>query len=257
MAAAPSSAQAPELLQNEQPFGAVLTGSGAGAFAYYTIDYPGDESAVTIEVRYTPADPVTNMGVGFHVYGPEGYFIGEGMPVQDTGGDGVLTLDYADDNKATWLVQIYNYIPEHSISYTIVATGLPDAEEASEAVVEATAEPQAASALTTTASGTLIGSAAGAFALYDVEYPGDDVALAIELWYVPGDPVTTAAVGMNVYGPDGAFIGQGSQCEDTGGDGLLKLSYAGDDAATLTVQVYNYLDGGLVHYTLSSAVESE
>jgi hypothetical protein len=257
VAAAPSSAAAPVALENDAPASGVLTGSGAGAFAYYTIEYPGDESVVTIELRYTPADPVTNAGVGFNVYGPEGYFIGQGMPVQDTGGAGVLTLDYADDNEAPWLVQIYNYIPDHSIAYTVVVTGLPEMEKVAEPVVEVTAKPEAPSTLTTTTPGTLVGNPAGAFALYNIQYPGDDVTMTIELRYVPADPVTTAAVGLNVYRPDGSRIGQGAQCQDTGGDGLLRLSYADSDPATLTVQVYNYLDGGMLYYTLSSALGGE
>jgi hypothetical protein len=73
---------------------------------------------------------------------------------------------------------------------------------------------------------------------------GQDGSLAsIELWFVPADPVTSAAVGFNVYLTDGRSLGQGAACQNTGRDGLLKLDYSDDDPTTLHVQVFNYLDG--------------
>lgn len=135
IAAAPSSADTSEALHNEQVVSATLTGNRGGAFAFYTLDYPGDESVVTIELRYTPADPVTAAGVGFNVYAPDGFHIGQGQPVEDTGGEGVLQLQYSDGNKATWLVQVYNYIPEHTISYRIMVKGLPETEPVATAPV--------------------------------------------------------------------------------------------------------------------------
>lgn len=58
VAATPSSADAPQVLRNEQPVSEVLTGNAAGAFAFYAVEYAGDVSVATIELRYAPADPV-------------------------------------------------------------------------------------------------------------------------------------------------------------------------------------------------------
>lgn len=114
----------PEQLLDNVLVEGTLTGSRAGAFHYYAIDYPGDLRVVNLELRFSPADPVTRLGVGFNVYGPNGYFIGEGG-VAEGASDGLLRLWYSDANKATWLVQVYNYIPNHTIHYSIVAQGLP------------------------------------------------------------------------------------------------------------------------------------
>lgn len=116
----------PQELMDNVPLEGTLTGSRAGAFRYYTIEYPGDLRVVNIEMWFAPADPVTRLGVGFNVYGPNGYFIGEGGEAEGAA-DGLLRLWYSDASKATWLVQVYNYIPDHTIGYTIVAEGLPRA----------------------------------------------------------------------------------------------------------------------------------
>jgi hypothetical protein len=259
VAAAPSSADAPQVLQNEQPVSGALTGNAAGAFAFYAVEYAGDESVVTIELRYAPADPVTKSGVGFNVYASDGYLIGQGMEVEDTGGEGVLRLEYADGTEATWLVQVQNYIPDHSVAYTISVSGLPEvsAPAAPEPAQEVASEPEVHATVETSVPGSLVGNAAGAFVYYTIDYPGDESVESIELWYVPADPVTTAAVGFNVYGPEGRLVGSGAQVADTGGDGLLALDYSDSEPTTLTVQLYNYLDSAILYYRLSSVLTTE
>ncbi len=116
----------PQQLTDNVPVEGTLTGSRAGAFHYYAIEYPGDLRVVNIELWFAPADPVTRLGVGFNVYGPSGYFIGEGAEAGGAG-DGLLRLWYSDASKATWLIQVYNYIPDQTIGYSIVAQGLPRA----------------------------------------------------------------------------------------------------------------------------------
>jgi hypothetical protein len=112
-------------LVNDVPMSGGLTGNRAGAFAYYMLDYPGDLRVVTIELQFAPADPVTRLGFGFNVYGPNGFVIGQGA--EDENGDGEpVRLQYSDANKATWLVQVYNYIPGHRVSYALVVRGLPE-----------------------------------------------------------------------------------------------------------------------------------
>ena len=253
VAAAPNSGDAPQALHNEAAVDGTLAGNSAGAFDYYSVQYAGDESVVTIEVRYRPADPVTKMGFGLNVYGPNGYFIGQGRGVMDTGGDGLLRLQYSDSNPATWLVQVYNYIPDHAVSYSIVVDGLTEAQQpaATAATLEAVAQPEVEPAAEAAVSGHLVGSDAGAFAFYSVQYPGEGSVASVEMRYVPGDPITTAGVGLNVYGPAGQLVGRGHQVSNTGGDGLLQWDYRSDEACTLVVQVYNYLDGGAIHYSIT------
>ncbi len=253
IAAAPSSANAAQTLHNAEAVSGTLTGNGGGAFAYYAVDYSGDATVVTIELRYVPADPVTNVGVGFNVYGPNGFYIGKGQMVADTGGDGVLRLEYADSTKATWLVQVYNYIPDHSISYSIEATGLPAAEvTVAQPAAVAVAAPQKPTALQMTASGTLVGNHAGAYALYKVAVVADASDVVVTLNWAPDDPVISTGVGFAAYGPSGS-VANGA---GTGTPGERKATLSAGEPGEYLVQVYNYIDGLAIRYTISSAPTS-
>ncbi len=89
----------------------------------------------------------------------------------------------------------------------------------------------------TPVAGTLAGSAAGSFAYYQVEYPGNAADVRIQVTFGPHDPTISPQIGLNVYGPNG-YQGKGDMQEG----GYLEVSYASDEAASLLVQVYNYSD---------------
>lgn len=84
--------------------------------------------------------------------------------------------------------------------------------------------------------GVLAGDAAGSFNYYRVNYPGNSTDVRIQLSVWPYDAVTSHTAGFNVYGPDG-YMGKGTWKSD---DGYLEVTYDRDEAAELTVQVYNY-----------------
>jgi hypothetical protein len=219
----------PVALANRTPVSGTLVGSRSGAFAYYTIDYPGNRHVVTIELRFMPDDPVTSLGVGFNVYAPDGFLIGQSRP-NENAEKGVVELQYSDDDPATWLVQVYNYIPDSLVYHTIVAKGLPSSPGSP-------------------VSGALTGDSSGAFAFYTIDYPGDLRVVTIELDFVPADPVTCLGVGFTVYAPDGFLIGEGTR-KDERYPGVLSLDYSDDDSATWLVQIYNYIPNRVVDYTL-------
>jgi len=253
IAAAPGSAGAPQALQNERPVSGVLTGNGGGAFAYYTVNYPGDESVVTLEMRYNPADPVTTSAVGFNVYGVNGHYIGPGMQVADTGGDGLLQLEYADTTAATWLIQVYNYLPDVSIGYTLMAEGLPVTTATTTAALAATTTPETvtttAPAAPLTGSGYLLGNAGGAYAMYQVTVLEDGSDVEVTLNWSPDDPVISTGVGFVAYGPDGQI----HQATGTGTPGERSTTLPADQPGVYRIQVYNYIDGLNIRYALHSA----
>jgi len=218
-----------ESLADYIPVSGTLAGNRAGAFAYYTIDYPGDLRVVTIEMRFMPNDPLTSSGVGFNVYAPGGYVIGQGKPNRTADG-GLLKLRYSDNNPATWLVQVYNYLPDRAISYTIEAQGLPVSPESS-------------------ASGTLLGKHTGRFEYYTIEYPGDHYEMTIELEFVPADPIMCKGVGFSVFGPGVSLVDKAS-LHYNGEKGVWKLVYSDDNEASLVVQVHNYIPSRAVSYTI-------
>jgi hypothetical protein len=242
-----SNAAGPPSLLNDAPASGALTGSRAGAFEYYSIDYPGDLRVVTIELQFAPADPVTRLGFGFNVYGPNGFVIGRGAEGED--GDGEpLRLQYSDANKATWLVQIYNYIPGHRVSYSLVARGLPQVQAPPSLVPTPTAAPlPVPQDLGPLATGTLVGNRSGSFAVYNLDYRGDGSEVALTMSFAPDDPVIARGVGFVVYGPRGEVArGQG-----TGLPGQRKAVFASHDQGAYTVQVFNYIEGVVISYSIA------
>lgn len=231
----------------------IIVGNAAGAFHYYEIAYPGGDVVLDVTLWYAPADPVTSTAFGLNVYGYNG-FQGQGTP-DASGNPGVLAFSYSADDATTLLLQIYNYLDGAAVSYGIAATGLPEAPTTTTEPV-ATAPKPAAVETTLVAgsgqhSGTLVGNPAGAFVMYEIAYPGDEIVLTIELRYSPADAVTSSAFGLNVYSY-GGFSGRGEPKAD-GEPGVFEFSYSSADATTLVVQVYNYLDGCPVSFTLSWA----
>ncbi|MHB0857313.1 MAG: prenyltransferase/squalene oxidase repeat-containing protein [Anaerolineae bacterium] len=96
-------------------------------------------------------------------------------------------------------------------------------------------------------SATLAGRASGRYAYYTLSHPGKDRTVSIELRFTPGDPATARGFGIIVYGNDGAVVGSGSYQ----GGGVVSLDLVSAASDTWLVQVYNYLPGVAVAYTLS------
>jgi hypothetical protein len=232
------------VLENEKWVAGAVTGSSAGAFAYYTINYPGNGNVVTIELRFAPADPVVKRGFSFNVYGPYGFYIGRGMSMGDSGGDGVLQVTWADDNPATWLVQVYNYLPGQTVAYGIMAKGLPVPQPA-QPMPPATPHPMGPPVLLIGA-GYLEGRSGGTIAYYSVTVAagGPDVQLTMTCW--PDDANIAKNVGFAAYGPRGEVVT--ATATATAGERKATLSAAAP--GVYRVQVYNYINGLSVQYML-------
>ena len=247
IAAVPSDADAPQTLYNEIWVSGALTGNRAGAFAYYALTYPGDGRVVTIELRFTPGDPATKVGAGFNVYGANGFAIGHGQPMVNSNGDAVFRLQYADRTPATWLVQVYNYIPERSINYGLVARGIPaTGPQPTQAAPTAAPAPQPGEPpVPLLGSGSLLGSSGGAFTTYHVTVVNwaPDVVLTMTCW--PDDANIARGVNFVVYGPSGE-VARGA----TGAPGERKVTLAANAPGEYLVQVHNYIPGLMVSYSL-------
>jgi hypothetical protein len=228
----------PISLPDEAPVTAQLKGNRGGSFVYYAIAYPGDERVVTIRVNYAPGDQATLSAVGFNVYGPNGYLIGEGELA-----GAAKELVYSDDDASTWLVQLYNYGDGMTVGYTISVDGLPSTSEPITKPDVDDEEPQAPSGEALAESGKLLGSRAGAFDRYEIAYESDqDVELVMR--YTPDDPTIRAGVGMTIYGPDGWSR------EATVRDGERAVTIANGPTGTYIVQIYNYIEDLEISYTL-------
>ena len=247
-------------LMGDTPITGTLTGSNAGSFAYYLIDYPGGDEVVRIVVRFAPGDPATLAGVGFNVYGPAGFDIGESIVTGDE--DGSEDLMHSESDATRWLVQVYNYIDGVTVGYTITAEGLPAPATTPQptppgtptatpaAPPTATPAPEMTEApggLEAPVSAALVGNRGGAFDRYALDYAGDNQEATVTMTFSPDSPVISPGVGFTIYGPSGQEV----QGQPTGDPGVREATFALEEAGTYTVQVYNYIEGLTLNYTIT------
>ena len=99
--------------------GTVL-GNAAGAFGYLRFTAPESGKAVTVDMRYTPADPSLARAVGFNVYSGKGDQVGVGANTSGRGGERSLSL--TSIAGMSYLVQVYNYLPNLTLAYTLTVS---------------------------------------------------------------------------------------------------------------------------------------
>jgi hypothetical protein len=227
-----------------------LVGDRGGAFAFYPIDYPGGGRVMTLELQFTPADPVAVTGAGFNLYGPNGYFIGKAKLITTKGGVGVARLAWAESKPASWQVQVYNYLPGTEVAYTLLVDGVQYAPAAESTEKDQSSAAASAQPLPATASGLLTGNRGGTYAFRELYVAEGTGSLQVTLNWWPDDAAISRGVGMVIYGPAG---------EEIRGE---HAAYAGEASASLSrskpgrylVQVYNYMDNLLVGWVLKTSV---
>ena len=244
IAAIPGDPDAPQALHSEEWVSGELIGNRGGAFGYYSINYPGDGSVVTIEVRYQPADPGTKRGFGFNVYGPHGFVLGEAVGTNDRDGYGVLWFQYSDHNPATWLVQVYNYIPGHRVGYGIIAKDLHERKPQPQPT--AAPLPKAAPPIPLIGAGYLTGWPGGSYTFYNVTVAVSEPDVQLTLTSSASEDNLITGVGFVVYGPSGE-VARGTAA---GVQGERKATLPATAPGVYRVQVYNYIPGLTVSYLL-------
>lgn len=265
----------PYLLTNADQISGTLPGSDAGSFANFEVNYPGSDAALIVKVSFVPYDPSYQSSMGLNVYGPNG-FSGVGTWNDD---DKALEFYFNQDAAATLAVQLYNY-SDRTVSYTVVATGLPEtaavAEEETVAVTEeeaaavteedaaavteeetatVTEEETAAPSLKAGVTGTLTGNAGCASALYPLTvtrtYNSDgsvaDVTVTMVSW--PEDPTYAGTYGFNIYSANGDLVATATTTDTLG---ERSATFSSNTEGEYVVQVYNYADGVSFSYILSA-----
>ena len=96
----------------------VVIGNGGGAFGKHLLGYAGDESDVTIEMTFSPADPSFAQAFGFEIWSPAGEHIATGIaPNSDS--KGTLWATFASDVAGNYIVQVFNYANGVALNYTL------------------------------------------------------------------------------------------------------------------------------------------
>lgn len=228
-----------------------LAGNRGGAFHFYPYHYDGGGRVVTIQLYFTPADPVAVTGLGFNLYGPNGYHIGKAKLISTKGGVGVAQLAYAEPKETEWQIQVYNYLPGTEMSYTIVVNG----EQLGSQEVDSKAEKPAPAATPAPsgpilASGLLTGSSGGSYVYRELWVAEGSGSLLVTLNWSPDNAAISRGVGLVAYGPSGETIQEVHA--DWAGEASVSLPRA--KPGRYLVQIYNYMDRLLVGWVLKTAV---
>jgi hypothetical protein len=104
------------------PVGGTLRGNPAGSYHYYRLDYPGDGSAIRLELTAEPPDPGVGPTFGLIVYGPTAGR--EYLRVGYGAGDWPRIGEFRSDERGTYVVQVGNY-GAGSLGYRLTPSRAP------------------------------------------------------------------------------------------------------------------------------------
>ena len=127
-----------------------------------------------------------------------------------------------------------------ALAMALGATGVVSADEKSGEPGPWTAKP---------IHGALVGNGGGAFWKLVIAYPGDSQKLDIRMDFNPADPVMSRGVGMALYDQKGFKVGTATKAGEEDQDTML-VSYGTRDAATLILEVSNYIQGIPINFTV-------
>lgn len=252
-ASVPSAPASSHALTSSSPVSGQLTGTLAGSFATYTIDYPGNGVVGTLDLKISSNNPSVANAVGVDLYQGKTR-LATMNAVGSPPGTNSVTFSSAD--KGPVLVQVYNYAPGATVSYQLSLSGISGTGPSSSAPTAMTPAPptsgtgaSAATHLTKSASGMLPGSTAGSFAYYTVDYPTANAVQTVNLTFAPGSADVVNAVAVNVY-QNGKLLTtkSGTQASTPG---QLSVSYTSGASGPVLVQLANYNPSTTISYTIS------
>ncbi len=220
------------------PLTSTLIGARAGSFAHFQFDF---RSGIIVEAQ--PAMALTFGAFGFRVF-HDGTEVGKGQRQADDPNQLVFTL--TGQPTGTYLVQVFNYLQDSLVTYTIRPVGgvRPVLEN-----LPGGATPEAAAPLGGTVSTSLVGNRAGSFAFYTLEYTGEESKdLEFILSFSPWDPISAMGVGMNIY--KGRTLV--TSVNQTTRPGQMVLTLTDGDPGTYILQLYNYTPGMSMSYHLET-----
>jgi len=94
-----------------------LAGNSAGNVATYSLDYAGNGQTETISLTVSPTLPQENGAAGLNVYDSAGNLVGTAQPTAP----GAVSITLSNNPAGKYTVQVFNYDPTTTISYTLTA----------------------------------------------------------------------------------------------------------------------------------------
>jgi hypothetical protein len=232
--------------------GGSIDGNAGGAFQYYTLNYPGGNTAMTVTMNASPTYNGQGTAYGFNLYrhdknGNSVLAATSGVASQDSSSM-TLTATVTNTAAMTYQLQVFNYWPGVTIHYGVNMTGL------AAPATPATGNTDAGHAVVLNsghqgATQTLVGNSGGANQYYLVNYPGNNSTLSVSVTFTSMAGVSPSAVGFNVY--DGSTLKATARPVDDGhGIQAAIWTYTDPNPATFGIQVFNYAPGATVSYTI-------
>src|SRR5581483_1941510 len=243
-----------------------LTGNSGGAYRYFAINYPGGGVPVPITMTAQPGFGTGGVATGFKVYGPTG-FVGDAIVNDHSTTSSTYAFTIAHTIAGTYYVQVFNYIQGMPLSFQLSVGGLgaapqpaaPTAPPAPTAAAPDNTTPEGAIVLsqtTSTSGGTLPGKRDGNFNYFWLDYPGGNTNMTITLGYSPLALNSDQAVGFKVYRQDPSdptkaqVAGESSETGRNSSSATEGFTLNQGAAERVLLQVFNYLDGITINYTL-------
>lgn len=234
-------------------FTAALPGARGGGFHYYRFSYPGDGSTARVMITFYPSDPAVANGFGLIIFQ-------DGQQVGSLGGSANYCLGAIDTTVSSYssspmLVQVYNYVPNMTVSYTLMVVGVyawpvstPDNRLAERAFPFP--DVSRGPGLVT---GSIAGDPGGSFN-YFTYTPPDLRRLNLGLTFYPADNVTGNGFGMNLYRA-GLLVASANvpytTAQQTSCGRTFMLTYQPVSLEPLLIQVFNYTPRWTVQYALA------
>ncbi|TAK23335.1 MAG: hypothetical protein EPO26_08815 [Chloroflexota bacterium] len=237
---------------------ASVVGNSGGAYRYYRIDYPGSGVPVPISMRAQPGRGTAGVATGFKVYGPAGLF-GEAIGDDRSTTDSTYALTLSHATAGAYYIQVFNYIEGLPLGFQLTTSGLSTGRPAAgatpvAAIGSTSPDTTAAPSVTSMTTGGILGPAAGgAFRYYPIDYPGGRTKMSMTIGYGPLAFHSDQAVGFNLYrsDPDGPMlIGSGSESGRNESTATEVFTLEAEEAQRYLLQVFNYLPGTEIQYTL-------
>ncbi|MBI2941861.1 MAG: hypothetical protein HYY04_15635 [Chloroflexi bacterium] len=225
-----------------------LTGSSAGAFRFFQLDYSGGDVPLAVTISFTPRYALSDAALGANLY-RDGTLVATSAEVQRTDTTVVHYLTYRGRSADVLGLQIYNYAPNYLVAFSASVTGiLATSREAA-----GNEDPGRALPLTSATSsytGTIAGRRAGNFAFFTLEHPGGSRTTSLVLSLPRLSNLATDSIGFNVY-RGSELVGHVPATPDDQGRLIAIATLAPEQATSYGIQVYNYNEGTSPPYRLA------
>lgn len=218
--------------------GGSLLGQPGGAMQYFTVEYPGGGTPVTVSMRHSPPSPFQNGAVGFHLY-RGATMLGKGVETQRDASSATASFTFADEVGGPILLQVHNYEPGFMANYVLTLTG------AAAQAVQVTGNTSPDKAVTLTASqpsvfGSIGPGSEATFHYFLVTHPGGNREVVFRITVDAAGGIADRMVGFNLFkGAD--LAGQAfTSPNDRGDKWTASFTLRASEATTYGVQVFNY-----------------